>query len=96
MLGDPSREQLARDLVRKVADHYTQSGHRMLIDTVVVHPGPKAWKEVSLLTFVDEETGEVHRRQLRAQTWKAIPAEQGGGYDFPSGAGLQHQKKRRC
>jgi hypothetical protein len=26
--------------------------------------------------------GEIHRRELRTQTWKAIPRAQGGGYDF--------------
>jgi hypothetical protein len=47
-----------------------------------VHAGPRAWKEVSLLRFLNIETGEMRGPELRAQTWKAIPPEQGGGYDF--------------
>jgi hypothetical protein len=54
----------------------------MLVSTVVVHPGPRAWKTVSLLTVLDEDTGEIRRRELKTQTWKAIHPSQGGGYDF--------------
>jgi hypothetical protein len=82
MIDPSSREQARRDLIHKVRECYSQQGDPLLISTVVVHPGPKAWKEVSLLTFLDESTGAVRRRELKAQTWKAIPLSQGGGYDF--------------
>jgi hypothetical protein len=81
-----SREQTTRDLIHKVRETYSQQGDPLLISSIVVHPGPKAWKEVSLLTFLDESTGAVRRRELKAQTWKAIPPSQGGGYDFTKDA----------
>lgn len=82
MTGQADRERIKRDLIHKVAEHYSAQGDPMLVSTVVVHPGPKAWKEVSLLTFLDDNTGEIRRRELRTRTWKAILASQGGGYDF--------------
>lgn len=82
MSGQADHNQIKRDLIYKVAEHYSQQGDVMAVSTIVVHPGPKAWKEVSLLTFPDTGTGEIRRRELRAQTWKAVPPEQGGGYDF--------------
>jgi hypothetical protein len=82
MSHEIDREEIKRDLIHKVTKHYSYQGDPMLVSTVVVHPGPKAWKEISLLTFPDENTGEVLRRELKAQTWKAIPQSQGGGYDF--------------
>jgi hypothetical protein len=82
MSGQTNHEQIKRDLIHTVNDRYSQQDERMLVSTVVVHPGPRAWKTVSLLTFLDEDTGVVRRRELRAQTWKAIPPAQGGGYDF--------------
>jgi hypothetical protein len=80
--GQTNREQIKRDLIHTVNDRYNRQGDRMLVSTVVVHPGPRAWKTVSLLTFLNEDTGEIRRRELRSQTWKAIPPSQGGGYDF--------------
>jgi hypothetical protein len=80
--GQTNREEIKRDLIHTVNERYSQQGEPMLVSTVVVHPGPRAWKTVSLLTFLDQDTGEVRRRELRSQTWKAIPPSQGGGYDF--------------
>jgi Domain of unknown function (DUF4263) len=80
--GRTNSEQMKRDLVHKVSEHHSQQGDPILVSTVVVHPGPRAWKEVSILTILDKDSGEIRRKELRAQTWKAIPASQGGGYDF--------------
>ena len=75
-------EPIIHDLIYRVRDHYAQERRATSVETVVVHPGPKAWKEVSLLRFLNTETGEVRGPELRAQTWKALPPGQGGGYDF--------------
>ena len=74
--------RIKRDLIYKVAKYYSEEYGAMDVSTIVVHPGPKAWKEVSLLTFVDTETGEIHKRELRVQTWKTVSPREGGGYDF--------------
>lgn len=81
MVKTANHDQIKRDLLHKVEEHYRQEGS-MRVESVVVHPGPIAWKTVSLLTFIDDETGEIRRRRFRTQTWKAIPPEGGGGYDF--------------
>jgi Domain of unknown function (DUF4263) len=77
-----NHEEIKRDLVHTVRKTYSQQGVPMLVSTVVVHPGPKAWKTVSLLMFLDENTGEVRRRELKTQTWNLIPRSQGGRYEF--------------
>lgn len=75
-------EQIIHDLIYTVGNRYARERMATEVKTVVVHPGPRAWKTVSLLRFLDPETGEFRGPELRAQTWKAIPPEQGGGYDF--------------
>lgn len=82
MSAQSNHEQTKRDLIHTVRERYSQQGDPMLVSTVVVHPGPRAWKTVSLLIFLDKDTGEIRRRELKTQTWKAIPPSQGGGYDF--------------
>src|SRR5260221_633749 len=82
MSARTDREQIKRELRYKVAQRYSRNDVTINVETIVVHPGPHAWKEVSLLTFPDTATGDIRRRELRAQTWRAIPSEQGGGYDF--------------
>lgn len=77
-------EQIIHDLMYWVADRYTQERGAMHVETVVVHPGPKAWKTVSLLRFPDTATGEIRGLELRAQTWKAPPP--GQRYDFEKSA----------
>ena len=75
-------EQIIHDLIYTVGNRYARERSATDVKTVVVHPGPRAWKTVSLLRFLNTETGEMRGPELRAQTWKAIPPEQGGGYDF--------------
>jgi hypothetical protein len=74
-------EQIFPEFVYKVGDHYARERGAAEVETIVVHPGPKAWKEVSLLRFRDADTGEMRGPELRAQTWKAARVA-GGGYDF--------------
>jgi hypothetical protein len=75
-------EQIIHDLIYTVGNYYAQERSASEVKTVVVHPGPKAWKTVSLLRFVDPKTGELRGPELRAQTWKAVPGEQGQSYGF--------------
>ena len=74
-------EQILHDFIYRVGDRYAQERGAAEVETIVVHPGPRAWKEVSLLRFRNAETGEMRGPELRAQTWRATRA-QGGGYDF--------------
>lgn len=48
-------------------------------ETVNIKNGPRAFKSASILTFGDKASGEVRKRALRLQTWKARVT---GGYDF--------------
>jgi hypothetical protein len=80
--GAVVNEQIIHDLIYTVGNYYARERSATDVKTVVVHPGPRAWKTVSLLRFLNAETGEMRGPELRAQTWKAIPPEQGGGYDF--------------
>jgi hypothetical protein len=73
------QDAVARELVFKTKQLYLNEGAAD-VQECVVHPGPRAWKTVSLLTFVDPDTGEVTNRKLQAQTWKA--ARFSAGYDF--------------
>ncbi|GAA4110720.1 hypothetical protein GCM10022215_06070 [Nocardioides fonticola] len=66
----------------KVTQHYESQRGIMQVHSVTVHPGPTAWKTVSLLTFGDAATGEIKGHEFRAQTWRAKSASEGGGYDF--------------
>jgi hypothetical protein len=75
-------EQIIHDLIYKVGNLYARERGATDVKTVVVHPGPRAWKTVSLLRFLNTETGEMRGPELRVQTWKANPPEAGGGYDF--------------
>ncbi len=50
----------------------------MEVQSVVVKPGPKAWKTAAVLTFGDKGTGVVSNRTLRVQTWK----RGAGGFGF--------------
>jgi Domain of unknown function (DUF4263) len=75
-------EQMSNDLIYKVNQFYTHDGSVADVKTVVVHPGPKHWKEVSLLRFLDPETGEFRSPKFQAQTWKPKPHEEGEGADF--------------
>ncbi len=47
---------------------------------VVVKKGPQAYKTATLLTFGDKETGEIRKRELRVQTWRAKSGS--GGFEF--------------
>lgn len=73
---------ISRELLVKVTQHYKDDAGVMDVYAVTVHPGPKAWKTVSLLTFGDVGTGEIRGHEFRAQTWSAKPWSEGGGYDF--------------
>jgi hypothetical protein len=76
-------ERIVRDLIYKVRERYTRELLASDVKTIVVHPGPKSWKEVSLLRFLDPDTGEVQRQELRAQSWKALPPKgEEDDYDF--------------
>ena len=76
------QQRIKRDLEYKVQEYYRGEDEVMLVKVITVHPGPTAWKTVSLLTFGNVVTGEVRGHELRAQTWAARPIEEGGGYDF--------------
>jgi hypothetical protein len=56
-------------------------------ETVVVKEGPRAYKSASILTFGDDSTSEVSKRELRAQTWHRA---EGGGYDFEKADNAWH------
>lgn len=75
-------EQIIHDLIYTVGNYYAQECSASEVKTVVVHPGPKAWKTVSLLRFVDPRTGELRGPELRAQTWNAIPGDEEQSYGF--------------
>ena len=75
-------EQIIHDLIYTVGNYYAQERSAREVKTVVVHPGPKAWKTVSLLRFVDPKTGEFRGPELRAQTWNAVPGDEGQSYGF--------------
>jgi Shedu protein SduA, C-terminal len=75
-------EQIIHDLIYKVGNHYAPDRQATEVKTVVVHPGPRAWKTVSLLRFLNTETGKFRGPELRAQTWRALSPGQGGTYDF--------------
>ena len=76
-------ERIIRDLIYKVSERYKRELLASDVKTLVVHPGPKSWKEVSLLRFLDPDTGEVQRQEFRAQSWKAIPPKSDEEeYDF--------------
>lgn len=78
----PRQHQIKRDLEYKVREHYRGETGVVFAKVLTVHPGPKAWKTISLLTFGDTATGEIRGNELRAQTWAARPAVEGVGYDF--------------
>jgi hypothetical protein len=75
-------EQIIHDLIYAVGNGYARERRASEVVTVVLHPGPRAWKTMSLLRFINPETGELRDLELRGQTWKAIPPEQDGRYDF--------------
>ena len=75
-------EQIIHDLIYTVRNYYAQERSASEVKTVVVHPGPKAWKTVSLLRFVDQKTGEFRGPELRAQTWNTVPGDEGQSYGF--------------
>jgi len=52
----------------------------MNTEQVVVKKGPQAYKTATLLTFGDKETGEIRKRELRVQTWRAKSGS--GGFEF--------------
>jgi Domain of unknown function (DUF4263) len=77
------RNEIAHELIVEARRQYTtRYGNDVIVDTVVVRPGPRAWKTASLLTFPNPETGEVRKHQLRTQTWNLDSRQQGDGYDF--------------
>ena len=49
-------------------------------EQVLVKEGPLAYKSATLLTFGDKETGEIRKRELRVQTWRA--RVEGTGFEF--------------
>lgn len=49
-------------------------------ETLVVHPGPNAWKSAKLLTLGDKETGAVSHQQLRVEQYGRNRS--GPGYAF--------------
>lgn len=75
-------EQISNDLIYKVNQFYTKDDAEADVKTVVVHPGPKHWKEVSLTRFVDPETGELGSPKFQGKTWKMNPHEDGEVTDF--------------
>jgi Shedu protein SduA, C-terminal len=74
-----SRDQITGDLIDFIERRH---GKRVIDNTVVIHPGPRAWKSVTLLKVPDPVTSELRVREFRARTWRAIPPEQGGKYGF--------------
>ena len=82
--------KIAHELLVKVTQHYKSDGAVMDVYAVTVHPGPQAWKTVSLLTFGDTKTGEIRGYEFRAQTWRAKSQAEGGGYDFEKTANHWH------
>jgi antiviral defense system Shedu protein SduA len=75
-------EQISNDLIYKVNQFYTRDGAEADVKTVVVHPGPKHWKEVSITRFVDPETGDLGRPKFQGKTWRMKPHEDGEVTDF--------------
>lgn len=57
-------------------------------EQVVVKRGPQAYKTATLLTFGDKVTGEVRKRELRVQTWRAKTGS--AGYEFDMTANAWH------
>jgi Domain of unknown function (DUF4263) len=80
--GASVTEQIIHDLIYTVGNYYAQERSASEVKTVVVHPGPKAWKTVSLLRFVDKKTGEFRGPELRAQTWNKVPSDDEQPYGF--------------
>ena len=79
MSDGSSRDQIADDLVRYIKERY---GKRVSGSTVIVHPGPRVWKSVTLLKVPVPGTGELRVRELRARAWKVLPPKQDSGYGF--------------
>jgi hypothetical protein len=76
---ESSNDQIISDLIHYIEERY---GQRVSSSTVVVHPGPRAWKSVTLLKVPVPGTGELRVRELRARTWKTVPSRRGGRYEF--------------
>ena len=83
-MGQPSdRDEIAHALTVEARKRYTtRYGNEVIIETIVVRQGPKAWKTVSLLTFPNPDTDEVRKQELKTQTWTANSRQQGNGFDF--------------
>jgi hypothetical protein len=75
-------DPVVHSLIYTVQERYSKELPVSAIKTVVVHPGPRHWKTVSLLRFRHSTTGELRRVELRAQTWEKIPSEQGDQHNF--------------
>ncbi|WP_269305760.1 hypothetical protein [Aeromicrobium sp. HA] len=83
-------DNISRELLVRVTQHYRDDATVMDVQSVTVHPGPKAWKTVSLVTIGDASTGEIRSREFRAQTWSAKSLSEGGGYDFEKATNRWH------
>jgi hypothetical protein len=68
---ESSNDQIISDLIHYIEERY---GQRVSGSTIVVHPGPRAWKSVTLLKVPTPRSGELRVRELRARTWKKVPS----------------------
>jgi hypothetical protein len=73
---------MTRALEYKIQEHLRGAAEVLHVQSIVIRPGPKAWKTASILTIGDVDSGDVVTRRLIVQTWKALPYDEGGGYDF--------------
>ena len=79
MSDNSSRDQIIDDLIHHIKKLY---GKRVRSSTVIVRPGPRAWKSITLLKVPIPGTDELRVRELRARTWKAVPPEEDSRYGF--------------
>jgi hypothetical protein len=73
---------MKRALEYKIEQHFRGIDEVFHVQSIVIHPGPKAWKTATLLTVGNSESGTVAMQRLILQTWLPLPFEEGVGYDF--------------
>ncbi len=62
------RDEDVSELELKIA-RYERAGGVADTETCVIKKGPRAYKTVTLSSFINSETGEVKKRVLQARTW---------------------------
>lgn len=80
-----STDDMARKLELQIRSNTTPG---LTSEVCVIKKGPKVYKSVSLMTFIDPQTGEVQKRELRTQSWRA--KKYGPGFDFSETANAWH------